>query len=113
MDEKEKNIDTPLEFGTSGLFGDVRPLNQAASVIPPASGMQRMVDAGLRRDNFGLNNTRAIADEIYGTVEQRQMSMPQTPVFLEDQDGSGDITQKDLLIKLGKLDKEGNKTEKY
>ena len=36
-----------------------------------------------------------------------------SPKKLKDEDGSGDITKKDLLVKLGKLDKEGNKTKKY
>jgi len=115
--DPHKQDESVAKFGTSGVFGNAMASSlseqQATTFVPPASGMQRMVDAGLRRDNFGVNNTRAIADVVYGTPEQRQMSMPQPPVFLKDKDGSGDVTQKDFLISLGKLDKEGNKTEKY
>lgn len=35
---------------------------------------------------------QASAEAIYGTPEQRQMSMPGAPMFFEDQTGDGKIT---------------------
>lgn len=42
----------------------------------PASSMQRMVDQGYIRDNFGGGNTRCVADQMFGTPLERQASMP-------------------------------------
>ena len=36
-----------------------------------------------------------------------------SPKKLKDQDGDGKTSKKDLLIQLGKLNKDGSKTEKY
>ena len=36
--------------------------------------------------------TQASAEAIYGTLEQRQMSMPEGPLFFVDQTGDGKIT---------------------
>jgi len=36
-----------------------------------------------------------------------------SPKKLKDEDGSGDITKKDLLVKLGKLNKDGSRTKEY
>ena len=35
------------------------------------------------------------------------------PKKLKDRDGSGDVTKKDLLIELGKLNEDGSKTSAY
>lgn len=42
----------------------------------PASSMQRMVDQGYIRDNFGGGNTRCVANQMFGTPLERQASMP-------------------------------------
>ena len=36
-----------------------------------------------------------------------------SPKKLKDEDGDGDTDKKDLLVKLGKLNKDGSKTKKY
>ena len=41
--------------------------------------------------------TQASAEAIYGTLEQRQMSMPEGPLFFVDQTGDGKITQADVI----------------
>ena len=40
---------------------------------------------------------QASAESIFGTTEQRQMSMPDAPVFFKDQTGDGQITQADVI----------------
>jgi hypothetical protein len=40
---------------------------------------------------------QASAEAIYGTPEQRQMTMPQPPLFFKDQTGDGKITQADVI----------------
>lgn len=40
---------------------------------------------------------QASAEAIYGTPEQRQMSMPGAPTFFKDQTGDGKITQADVI----------------
>ena len=40
---------------------------------------------------------QASAEAIYGTPEQRQMSMPGAPMFFKDQTGDGKITQADVI----------------
>ncbi len=40
---------------------------------------------------------QASAEAIYGTPEQRQMTMPQPPLFFKNQTGDGKITQADVV----------------
>ncbi|NND23672.1 MAG: hypothetical protein HKN86_03160 [Acidimicrobiia bacterium] len=40
---------------------------------------------------------QASAEYIYGTPEQRQMSVPGAPMFFKDQTGDGKITQADVI----------------
>lgn len=40
---------------------------------------------------------QASAEAIYGTPEQRQMSMPGAPMFFKDQTGDGKITKADVI----------------
>ena len=40
---------------------------------------------------------QASAEAIYGSVEQRQMSVPGAPMFFKDQTGDGKITQADVI----------------
>jgi hypothetical protein len=40
---------------------------------------------------------QASAEAIYGTPMQRQMTMPQPPLFFKDQTGDGKITQADVI----------------
>ena len=82
----------PTSFASVG-----NAISQAQTPVPPASGMQQMVNQGLVRDNFG-STSRAVAEQIYGNPMQRQMSMAyDNPIMFEDQTGDGKITQADVI----------------
>ncbi len=80
-----------------GLLPGVMDAQQQLTPVPPASGMQKMVNQGLVKDNFS-GTSRAVAEQIYGDPMQRQMSMAyDNPIMFKDQTGDGKITQADVI----------------
>ena len=55
-------------------------------------GAQAMVDAGMKKDNFGMGNTRGIAKEMFGDTNERNRA-----IFFKDQTGDGKITYGDVV----------------
>ena len=99
-----KKCGSPVKFvmasmipQAQALIPDVMNAQRQLTQVPPASGMQQMVNQGLVRDNFS-GSGRAVAEQIYGNPMQRQMSMAcDNPIMFEDQTGDGKITQSDVV----------------
>tara|TARA_R100001460_G_scaffold12899_1_gene29335 strand:+ start:3992 stop:4321 length:330 start_codon:yes stop_codon:yes gene_type:complete len=98
-----KKCGSPVKFvmasmipHAQALIPDAMNAQRQLTQVPPASGMQQMVDRGLVRDNFG-GSSRCVADQVFGSPMQRQMSMPGNPIMFEDQTGDGKITQADVI----------------
>ena len=73
-------------------------------MIDPLTGMEMTMQPPVPANQMGaakpMFNTQVqdMAQTIYGTPEQRQMSMgQQAPVFMKDQTGDGKITQADVI----------------
>jgi hypothetical protein len=43
------------------------------------------------------DSSKKYAKYIYGDIEQRQNTLPNTPMFMKDQTGDGKITQADVI----------------
>ena len=78
-----RGLQNPVSPRVSGAFNSSL-IRQGGRVVSnrflsrelPESSMQRMVDQGYIRDNFGGGNTRCVADQMFGTQLERQASMP-------------------------------------
>jgi hypothetical protein len=73
-------------------------------MIDPLTGMEMTMQPPVPANQMGVAKpvfspqTQGMAQTIYGTPEQRQMSMgQQAPVFMKDQTGDGKITQADVI----------------
>jgi len=73
-------------------------------MIDPLTGMEMTMQPPVPANQMGIAKpvfnpqVQGMAQIIYGTPEQRQMSMgQQAPVFMKDQTGDGKITQADVI----------------
>lgn len=73
-------------------------------MIDPLTGMEMTMQPPVPANQMGVAKpvfdpqVQGMAQTIYGTPEQRQMSMgQQAPVFMKDQTGDGKITQADVI----------------
>jgi len=73
-------------------------------MIDPLTGMEMTMQPPVPANQMGIAKpvfnpqVQGMAQTIYGTPEQRQMSMgQQAPVFMKDQTGDGKITQADVI----------------
>jgi len=73
-------------------------------MIDPLTGMEMTMQPPVPANQMGAAKpvfnpqVQGMAQTIYGTPEQRQMSMgQQAPVFMKDQTGDGKITQADVI----------------
>jgi hypothetical protein len=51
------------------------PIMKKIDFSTPASGAQAMVDAGIKKDNFGMGNTRGVAKEMFGDTNERNRAL--------------------------------------
>ena len=73
-------------------------------LIDPLTGIEMTMQPPMPANQMGTAKplfnpqVQGMAQTIYGTPEQRQMSMgAQAPVFMKDQTGDGEITQADVI----------------
>ena len=72
-------------------------------LIDPLTGMEMTPQPPMPSNEMGnakpmFNQTaQDVANQVYGGLDQRQMSMPQPPMFFTDQTGDGKITQADVI----------------
>jgi hypothetical protein len=73
-------------------------------MIDPLTGMEMTVQPPMPANQMGAakpmfnQTTQNVAQQVYGGLDQRQMSMgQQAPVFMKDQTGDGEITQADVI----------------
>ncbi len=73
-------------------------------MIDPLTGMEMTMQPPVPANQMGLakpmfnQTTQNVAQQVYGGLDQRQMSMgQQAPVFMKDQTGDGKITQADVI----------------
>ena len=73
-------------------------------MIDPLTGMEMTMQPPVPANQMGAAKpvfnpqVQGMAQTIYGTPEQRHMSMgQQAPVFMKDQTGDGKITQADVI----------------
>jgi len=73
-------------------------------MIDPLTGMEMTVQPPMPANQMGAakpmfnQTTQNVAQQVYGGLDQRQMSMgQQAPVFMKDQTGDGKITQADVI----------------
>jgi len=73
-------------------------------MIDPLTGMEMTVQPPMPANQMGTakpvfnQTTQNLAQQVYGGLDQRQMSMgQQAPVFMKDQTGDGKITQADVI----------------
>ena len=73
------------------------------AMIDPLTGMEMTMQPPMLANQMGtakpmFNQTaQDVGNQVYGTPLQRQMSMPQPPMFFKDQTGDGKITQADVI----------------
>jgi hypothetical protein len=90
-------IEVPATRG-KGKFGRV-----PVAMIDPSTGMEMTPQPPMPSNEMGtakpmFNQTaQNVGNQVYGTPFQRQMSMPQPPMFFKDQTGDGKITQADVI----------------
>ncbi len=73
-------------------------------MIDPLTNMEMTVQPPMPANQMGTakpmfnQTTQNVAQQVYGGLDQRQMSMgQQAPVFMKDQTGDGKITQADVI----------------
>ncbi len=73
-------------------------------MIDPLTGMEMTMQPPIPANQMGVakpmfnQTTQNVAQQVYGGLDQRQMSMgQQAPVFMKDQTGDGKITQADVI----------------
>ena len=73
-------------------------------MIDPLTGMEMTMQPPMPANQMGAakpmfnQTTQNVAQQVYGGLDQRQMSMgQQAPVFMKDQTGDGKITQADVI----------------
>ncbi len=73
-------------------------------MIDPLTGMEMTMQPPMPANQMGTakpmfnQTTQNVAQQVYGGLDQRQMSMgQQAPVFMKDQTGDGKITQADVI----------------
>ena len=72
-------------------------------MIDPLTGMEMTPQPPMPANQMGTakpmfnQTTQDVASQVYGSLDQRQMSMPQPPMFFKDQTGDGKITQADVI----------------
>ena len=72
-------------------------------MIDPLTGMEVTPQPPMPANQMGTakpifnQTTQDVANQVYGGLDQRQMSMPQPPMFFTDQTGEGKITQADVI----------------
>jgi len=73
-------------------------------MIDPLTGVEMTVQPPMPANQMGTakpvfnQTTQNVAQQVYGGLDQRQMSMgQQAPVFMKDQTGDGKITQADVI----------------
>ena len=71
----------------------IDPVTSAEMTMQPPMPSNQM---GMAKPVFN-QTTQDVANQVYGGLDQRQMSMPQPPMFFTDQTGDGKITQADVI----------------
>lgn len=88
-------IEVPAMRGR-GKFGPT-------AMIDPSTGMEMTPQPPMPSNEMGTakpifnQNAQNVSNQVHGTPFQRQMSMPQPPMFFKDQTGDGEITQADVI----------------
>lgn len=95
---KCKSCGSPLCKGCGSPATFVDPTMASVGIEPQMTYQPPMPanQMGMAKPVFNPA-VQASAEAIYGTPEQRQMSMPGAPMFFKDQTGDGKITRADVI----------------
>lgn len=87
------------KFGPTAMKDEGSP----TKMIDPVTGAEMTMQPPMPSNQMGMakpvfnQTTQDVANQVYGGLDQRQMSMPQPPMFFTDQTGDGKITQADVI----------------